>query len=184
MANNYYGQGNRRDGNRSSGGYSGSQRYGSGDRSYNNNKSKEEAERKSIPYKKLTADETETNYVTQADAVMQGIRDYHKQKNRGFAKVVTTSKIRNLLAMTADIYNDAVNCKKDTLPSALVEKILYLKVRFVYEAGRDQGVKELIEEAHILKHLEDIRTNRQQFIYFSRYMEALVAYRKFYCGDN
>ena len=63
-----------------------------------------------------------------------------------------------------------------------------MKIRFIYEAGREQQkekrVKELIEEADILTHIDEIKNSRKQYILFSRYMEALVAYRKFYGGRD
>lgn len=54
----------------------------------------------------------------------------------------------------------------------------------MYEAGREVKVKKLIEEADILTHIDEIKNSRKQYILFSRYMEALVAYRKFYGGRD
>ena len=59
-----------------------------------------------------------------------------------------------------------------------------MKIRFVYEAGREPKVKELVEKASLLEHLEEIGNSRTQYLLFSRYMEALVAYRKFYGGHD
>ena len=98
---------------------------------------------------------------------------------------VTTSIISNILAMTADIYNDVVNSNSDKLSQEVIGRINYLKVRFIYEAGRERTVKELVDEGHIIDYLDDIRGSRSNYICFSRYMEALVAYRKFYIkGDE
>lgn len=93
--------------------------------------------------------------------------------------IVTTSKIRNLLAMTADIYNDVMHIKGDMLPAEVKGRIRYLKIRFVYEAGREPGVKNLVERGRILECLDEIKDSKKQFILFSRYVEALVAFRKF-----
>lgn len=119
---------------------------------------------------------TEDNYV---DIAEKAIKKLSGDKN-GKSNLVTTSKIRNLLAMTADIYNEAVNSKEETLSSELVGRINYMKIRFIYEAGREPKVKRLVEEADILSHLDEINGSRKQYILFSHYMEALVAYRKFY----
>ena len=94
--------------------------------------------------------------------------------------LVTTSKIRNLLAMTAEIYNDVINSTDEHLSQETIGRINYLKIRFVYEAGREKLVRSLVDEAQILSCLDDIKGSRKQFLLFSRYMEALVAYRKFY----
>ncbi|EOS81501.1 CRISPR type III-a/mtube-associated protein csm2 [Dorea sp. 5-2] len=102
-----------------------------------------------------------------------------KDKRGKEVPIVTTSKIRNLLAMTADIYNDVMHIKEEKLPADVKGRIRYLKIRFVYEAGREPGVKNLVERGRILECLDEIRDSKQQFILFSRYVEALVAFRKF-----
>ena len=107
-----------------------------------------------------------------------------KNKNGKPIPLVTTSKIRNLLAMTADIYNEVVNSKEETLSSELIGRINYMKIRFIYEAGREPKVRRIVEEADILSHLDEINGSRKQYILFSHYMEALVAYRKFYGGKD
>ena len=117
--------------------------------------------------------------MTKAEAVMKKLCNEKDLKGRD-VEPVTTSKIRNLLAMTADIYNEVVNCKEEKLSKELVEQINYLKIRFVYEAGREPKVGKLIREAQILDCIDDIGNQRENYILFSRYMEALVAYRKFY----
>ena len=126
---------------------------------------------------------TEENYVEIAE---QAIKKLHEEKNQKGQPIgiVTTSKIRNLLSMTANIYNDVVNTKSEHLSNEVIGRINYLKLRFVYEAGREQKVKRLVETAQILQCLDAIKGNRSQYILFSRYMEALVAYRKFYEKDE
>ena len=126
---------------------------------------------------------TEENYVGIAE---KAIREICAKKNKMGKPVppVTTSKIRNLLAMTAAIYNDVIVWQSEKLSTEVVGRINYMKIRFVYEAGREPKVKELVEKAQILEHLEEIGNSRTQYIWFSRYMEALVAYRKFYGGHD
>ena len=107
---------------------------------------------------------TEENYVETAEKAIKEICG--KKDRRGRTVVpVTTSKIRNLLAMTAAIYNDVIVCTSE-------------------KAGREPKVKELVEKASLLEHLEEIGNSRTQYLLFSRYMEALVAYRKFYGGHD
>ena len=132
---------------------------------------------------------TEDNYVKEAEKAIQRLCKNEKKVPRGnrtciqHPDLVTTSKIRNLLAMTADIYNEVINMQSETLTEDIVGQINYMKIRFVYEAGREPKVAMLVKEAQILEHLEEIAGQRSQYILFSRYMEALVAYRKFY-DDN
>ena len=117
------------------------------------------------------------------DLAEMTIRKLLEPQNGKTQKLVTTSKIRNLLAMTADIYNEVINLNGDRLPPETTERINYLKVRFIYEAGREPAVKRLVETAEIVKYLDEIRGSKKRYIWFSRYMEALVAYRKF-LGDR
>ena len=114
---------------------------------------------------------TEDNYTELAEKVIVKLSK-EKRPNGKPVQMVTTSKIRNLLAMTADIYNDVVNSQDEKLSTDIVGRIKYMKIRFVYEAGRQAEVKKLVEQAGLLEHL------------VSRYMEALVAYRKFYGGKD
>ena len=122
---------------------------------------------------------TSENYAAKAEAVMKKLYNEKDIKGRD-VEPVTTSKIRNLLSMTADIYNEVVNCKEDRLPVELIEQINYMKIRFVYEADREPKVGKLVQEAQILNCIGEIGQQRKNYILFSRYMEALVAYRKFY----
>ncbi len=131
--------------------------------------------RPKIPHVKLT----EENYVSIADSTIQSLCTDFKDKY-GNPSIVTTSKLRNLLAMSADIYNDVVNSLEETLNADVKGRISYLKVRMIYEGGRDDKVKNFLEYADLIKHVDDISGTRRQYILFNRFMEALVAYRKFY----
>lgn len=126
---------------------------------------------------------TEENYVETAEKAIQEICAL-KNKSGKSVPPVTTSKIRNLLAMTAAIYNDVLVSQSEKLSAEIVGRINYLKIRFVYEAGREPKVKVLVEKAQLLEHLKEVGNSRTQYILFSRYMEALVAYRKFYGGHD
>ena len=128
---------------------------------------------------------TEDNYVDQArDAINDLIQK--SKEDKGKNAIVTTSKLRNLLAMTADIYNDVILSMEEELPADVRERINYLKVRFIYESARPgaEAVKNLVETAGILGHIQDIGNSRKRYLLFSRYMEALVAYRKYLVHDR
>jgi CRISPR-associated protein Csm2 len=125
----------------------------------------------------------ENNYVDLAEEAILKLRGMVNKQGRPIP-MVTTSKIRNLLAMTAEIYNEAVNSKSERLSADIIGQINYLRIRCVYEAGRDAGVKNLVETAGILEHIGGIQGSRKKYILFSKYMEALVAYRKYYGGRD
>lgn len=149
-------------------------RTGSGHTGQSNKK----AEVARMDYIRLTDD----NYVEMADEVLGGF---------SADNIVTSTQLRNLLSMISNIYNDILDAdstiedeKNDSLIEEITSRINYLKVKFIYEAGRDEKVKYFIERANILNHLKDINKSKKNFILFSRYMEALVAYRKYYFKDK
>lgn len=125
----------------------------------------------------------ETNYVDKAEMAIKELRNKKDSKDR-VIPIVTTSKIRNLLAMVSDIYNDVINNKDEKLSNDIVGRIGYMKLRFYYEAGRENGVKNLLEQAKVFDIINEIGTSRSNYILFSRYIEALVAFRKFYGGKD
>lgn len=128
----------------------------------------------------------ETNYVDKAEKAILSLRDKAEQQRRGRGepKIVTTSKIRNLLAMTADIYNQVMICQNDKLSDDLKGRIEYLRVRFMYECGREPLVKNFVKEADVLPILKEINGSKKNYILFSRYMEALIAFHKYYGGKD
>lgn len=128
----------------------------------------------------------ETNYVDKAEKAIRSLRDKAEQQRRGRGelKIVTTSKIRNLLAMTADIYNQVMICQNDKLNDDLKGRIEYLRVRFMYECGREVLVKNFVEEADILPILKEINGSKKNYILFSRYTEALIAFHRYYGGKD
>ena len=123
-------------------------------------------------------------YVDQAEKVIRTLKEKKNPRNGRPVDMVTTSKLRNLLAMTADIYNEVRDVQEDKLPQRIQDRIAYLRVRFLYEAGRDDKVKNFVEESKILDVLKEIQGSKENYILFSRYMEALVAYHKFMGGKD
>lgn len=127
---------------------------------------------------------TEGNYVDEAEKVIKKLSSQINKKTQKKEPMVTTSKIRNLLAMTTDIYNEVRMKHEDNLDEDLCGRIQYLRIRFVYEAGRDNAVKKFVEESHILNILQEIKGSRKNYLLFNRYMESLIAFHKFYDGKD
>ncbi len=125
----------------------------------------------------------EQNYVDVAEKAILDLKNM-KDKNGREIPMVTTSKLRNLLAMTADIYNIILNQKEDKLPDDICSRIEYLRVRFLYEAGRERAVKSMLEKASVMELMKGIRGSKRNYILFNRYMEALVAFHKYYGGKE
>ena len=126
---------------------------------------------------------TDDNYVDSAEKVIK-ILSERKDSRGNKAKIVTTTQIRNLLAMTADIYNDIMEHMSETLDPDTASRIEYLRVHFIYESGRTPEVKDLVETADLIPKLKSAKNSRKDYILFSRYMEALVAFRKYIGNDK
>lgn len=143
--------------------------------SYNNfgyNRERSDTEKKRSPIEL-----TNENYVKQAEDVINNLI-------AGKSKILTTSKIRKLLAMVSDMYTKAKRLKSNTLSSDWVSKIQYFKMHTVYEAGREPSVKKFVEEAQIIEQIDKIKADKDKLILFCLYMEALVAYRKYLGGKD
>lgn len=119
------------------------------------------------------------NYVEQAEKVMQDLQAAGKGQIK-----LTTSKIRNILAMVSELYNDAQRLRAETLSEDLVGRVQYLKMRIAYEAGREGYVREFVKKAAILEEIDRIGRKKEQLLLFCHYMEALVAYHKFLGGRD
>jgi len=116
----------------------------------------------------------DTQYVDQAERVIRGLPTNHRGDY-----YLTTNQLRNLLSLTAQIFDEAQQLQGDELPKGLLDKVRYLRVRFVYQAGRESAVMAFVKQAKLLEALAEIGESRERLIEFCRYMEALVAYKKY-----
>ena len=116
------------------------------------------------------------DYVDEAERVM---RTLSTERNK-----ITTSKIRNLLSLVSDIYNtENLRTEKELLPES-VTALTMMRIRVVYEAGREDAVKSFVRESKLLQYIKGIGTDREALIAFAHYMEALVAYHRFIIGGR
>lgn len=119
------------------------------------------------------------NYVDQAEEVISKLA----RDKRGNIKL-TTSKIRNILAMVSEIYNEVIHESGEKLSQESQERIQYLRLRITYEAGREQDVKDFVKNSGLLLMLKKIKNDKSEFLLFCRYIEALVAYHRFQGGKD
>lgn len=130
----------------------------------------------------------DNDYVDKAENAIKSLVEESKKNNRGKVSIVTTSKIRNILAMTADIYNQVLANSSEKLSNEIYGRIQYLRVRMLYECGRDDSrdekVKKFVERTQLLEILKEIGTSKSNYILFNKYMEALVAFHKYYGGKE
>lgn len=135
---------------------------------YNNN-----GRRSNNAAKEILPAAVPTDYVAAAEEVMKAI--YSK---------ITTSKIRNLLSLVSDIYNVENLRTEETLLPSSVSSLMMMRVRVLYETGRDSGTRTFVEQAKLLEYLKGIGNDRESLIRFANYMEALVAYHRYFGGPQ
>lgn len=126
-----------------------------------------------------------------AEAVIQQLvyRD-----NQGRDKInLTTGQIRKVLTAINALTNKitvyaAQNENVTKLPENLAAEVRYLKVKIAYQVGRDKTrgnpVKTFVDKAELFKRIDEIGTNIGRYEEFARFVEALVAYHKFYGGRD
>ena len=130
----------------------------------------------------------EIKYVKQAEEVIKNLK---KSGN-----LTTTTQMRKILSLLNDIYSDVVNSdEKDynKRDKYLRERLVYFKMRCVYEAGRNEKkIRNFIEDSNLLNYVDDIINVEdgqhdvllKKFITLFHYMEALVAYHRYSGGRD
>ena len=122
------------------------------------------------------------NYVDQAEKAIQSM--VKRDRNGAPSLPLTTSKIRNLLAMTAELKTAAQRSRDLILSEKMQGRVQYLKMRIAYEAGREKTVKDFVEHAGLLTLVSSVGQDRERLLLFCDYMEALTAYHRFYGGKD
>ena len=68
--------------------------------------------------------------------------------------------------MVSEIYNEVVHESGEVLSSENEERIQYLRLRIVYESGRETSVKDFVQKAKILEELKKVKDSKSQFLLF------------------
>ena len=103
--------------------------------------------------------------------------------------MITTSQIRKFLTAVNSVTNKVTIYKAQNpwtkeLSEDLAAEIKYLQIPLVYQAGRERAVKEFINKTQLIDSINSIGTSLKEFENFAKYIEALVAYHKFYGGRD
>lgn len=122
------------------------------------------------------------------------IRQLIYKDNNGRDRIdLTTGQIRKVLTAINALTNKitvyaAQNENVTELPENLAAEVRYLKVKIAYQVGRDKArgnpVKNFVDKAELFKRIEAVGTNIDRYEEFARFVEALVAYHKFYGGRD
>lgn len=122
------------------------------------------------------------DYVDDAQRVMEKL----SQDKRN---MVTRSQIRKFLAavnaVTGEVEQHRLSQKGIKLPEDLRMQVKFLKVKLAYQIGRmGTPVKDFNEEAKLMEWIDGIGDSVEKYQKFARYVEALVAFHKFYGGKD
>ncbi len=138
---------------------------------YNSYNNQRQPSRGFAPAAPVVAKAIPENYVDLAETLMSAN-----------SKSITTSKLRNWFSIANDIYNVESRSSEIGLKPESCTKLLNLRVRIVYDAGKDSKIKDFVTSANLLSYIKGIGESREQMIRFTHYMEALVAYHKYFGG--
>lgn len=133
------------------------------------------------------------NIVDKAELAIKSIRKPNKKNHDKLVIELKTNQIRkiltavNILKNKVDIYKIAKPQAKK-LDEELQMEIEFLRVNIAYQIGREKGkenlVREFVEKADLLNMVKNINGDIKAFENFCRYIEALVAFHKFYGGQE
>ena len=133
------------------------------------------------------------NIVDKAELAIKSIRKPNKKNHDKLVIELKTNQIRkiltavNILKNKVDIYK-IPNPQAKKLDEELQMEIEFLRVNIAYQIGREKGkenlVREFVEKADLLNMVKDINGDIKAFENFCRYIEALVAFHKFYGGQE
>ena len=142
-------------------------------------------------YVEMNLSDPSWKYVEEADRCRKtlGKPSYKGGQLRSYYDL-TTTQMRNLWGRMTTIYNQFLMSDTEQsednnkLPGRIMQQLQAFKVRLIYECGRTEDVKKFCEKSGILKGLDQIKENKEYFIRYVRYMEALVAYHYFYTDQK
>ena len=155
--------------------YSNNGGYGGYNRGFQGGQSRPQPRRDSDrPAPEILPEAVPADYIDRAEAVIKELLESRRN--------ITTSKIRNLLSLVSGIYDaEKLRTAQELTPDS-ISRVGMMRIRTAYEAGRDDTVKTFVEKARLLQYMKGIGSSREDLIRFAHYMEALVAYHRFYGG--
>lgn len=128
-----------------------------------------------------------TDLVDKAQSVIKGL--IHEDRRGNAVIALKTNQIRKFLSAVTTLTNRVnrykmQNPNEKILSAELAAQVQYLRVKMAYQAGRDKGVKEFVEKAQLDAVICSVKNSIETYEKFARYMEALVAYHKYYGGKD
>ena len=181
------------DGYRNNGDYGnrGGSNYGQNNRGGYNDSRKSDKEKKDekrreryqriLETKQLDPD---SDYVSDAE---KWIRELEKEE-----QLISTSKVRNFLSMVSTIYDRELRSGKATLSDDSISALSLMRIRLAYECGRDDKTMVFVEKTKLINYLKGITDGiepssaeaKKRFMAYAHYVEAIIAFHRFYGGKE
>lgn len=135
-----------------------------------------------------TGEAIDYDIVKDAEDVIQSLkRDNHNTIDLKTNQIRKFLNYVNVLRNKVDIYC-AKNLMATTLSPELTMEVEFLRVNIVYLVGRDtdksNAVKKFVDKAGLADKIAEIGNNIARFNKFCKFVEALVAFHKFYGGRD
>ena len=139
----------------------------------------------------IVAEPLPEDYVKMAEGAISELKRLEEQDRR--KSVITTSKLRSLFSLFTETYNAVSRGDQEKLSRDQLGNLNAARVRIYYEIGREDRyngymdsapVGRFVQQSKLLAYLGDIGDSCQKLTHFYHYMEALVAFHRFYFGEK
>ncbi len=132
-----------------------------------------------------------TDIVSKAEKIIKDLPENIKkenEQNKIRIKLITTSQIRKFLSSVNILKNKIDSYKVNNLGTKILSddlamEIKFLRVNILYQA-RDKSVDFFVKQTNLLSYIDKIGKDIDKFDEFYKYMEALVAFHKYYGGRD
>ena len=123
------------------------------------------------------------NYVDKAEQVIKDLIKDNRQDSMKYP-LVTTSQLRKILEEVQIIAGEVKTFQGKKLDKRLNYAVSSLEVFVAHMAGKEMKTKIFVKKANLLPMIKAAREDKEAFLDFSRYMEALVGYYDYYKGER
>ena len=127
---------------------------------------------------------TETDDIAgKAEKIILGLKN---DRLLGGTNGLTTSQIRKFLTAVNTLTNKITLYRHQqeqtrALSEDLAKEVRFLKVKLAYQVARgNKGVKRFAEDTRLKEYIDMVGTDLKEYMAFAQFIEALVAYHKFY----
>lgn len=130
----------------------------------------------------IKAEPLPEDYVTRAEQAIIALKQEGKP-------AITTSKLRSLFSLFTKSYNEITRGNQKNVDR---RELNTARVRIYYEIGREDRYNgymdsvpmgRFVRQSKLLEYLMDIGDSAEKLTRFYHYMEALVAFHRYYFGE-